>query len=193
MRSLAVAVAILACASSGHAQIPAARVSSAELWFDAKATLGDFRGISKAARGEIAAAGTLRGVRGFVEMQAMSLSTDNGLRDRDMRKTLEVEKYPTIRYDLDSVDVRLETGDSAAVELVGRMTIHGVTRPLRIPAALSRQNGVLRIRGGCDVYLPAYGVTKLKRMLGMLSMNETIRMGFDVTFTTQPPEEQLTS
>jgi polyisoprenoid-binding protein YceI len=121
-------------------------------------------------------------VRGFVEAQASGLSTGNGLRDKDMRKTLEVERYPTIRFDVDSVAVIAASSDTAQIELVGRMSIHGVTRPLRIPANLRRQGDELRVRGSCDLFLPTYGVTKLKRMLGALSMNETIRMGFDVTF-----------
>jgi polyisoprenoid-binding protein YceI len=99
-----------------------------------------------------------------------------------MRKTLDVEKYPVIRYDLDSVLVHHESADSASIDLVGRMTIHGVTRQLRIPTNLRRQGNELRISGATDLFLPAYGVTKLKRMLGMLSMEETIRMGFDITF-----------
>jgi polyisoprenoid-binding protein YceI len=183
--------ASLLLAEAGSAQLPPGRVKSVELWFDAKASLGPFRGITKVARGQMTGGASLASVRGFVEMQATSLSTDNGMRDKDMRKTLEVEKFPVIRFDLDSVGVRSETADSAHIDLIGRMTIHGVTRPLRIPTSLRRHGTELRVSGGCDLFLPAYGVTKLKRMLGMLSMEETIRMGFDVTFTLeQRPENK---
>jgi polyisoprenoid-binding protein YceI len=177
-------------ATTATSQIPGGRVKSVELWFDAKASLGAFRGISKVAHGQISGGTSLATVQGFVEMPATSLSTDNGLRDKDMRKTLEVEKFPVVRYDLDSVHVRAETPDSAQIELIGRMTIHGVTLPLRIPATMRRQGGELRVTGGCDLFLPAYGVTKLKRMLGMLSMDKTIRMGFDVTFLLEPKTER---
>ena len=179
----ALLLAAIALGGSGAtAQIPAGRVKAAELWFDAKASLGAFRGVTKVAHGQLSGGATLSSVHGFVDMQATSLSTDNGMRDKDMRKTLEVEKFPIIRYDLDSVGVRFETPDSTRIDLIGRMTIHGVTRLLRIPTILRRQGKELRVTGSCDLFLPAYGVTKLKRMLGMLSMEETIRMGFDVTF-----------
>lgn len=177
-----VAAACFALATVADAQLPSGRVKSAELWFDAKASLGAFRGVTREASGQMSGGPTLAAVRGFVEFRATTLTTDNGLRDKDMRKTLEVEKYPAIRYDLDSVAVGVEAPDSARIELIGRMTIHGVTKPLRIPTTLRRSGTELRVTGGCDLFLPAYGVTKLKRMLGMLSMDETIRMGFDVTF-----------
>jgi polyisoprenoid-binding protein YceI len=186
MHKLSLAMAVCALvAETGMAQFPPGRVKAAELWFDAKASLGAFRGTTKAAQGQMTGGANLASVRGFVEMQAASLSTDNGIRDKDMRKTLEVEKFPVIRFDLDSVGVRSESPDSARIDLIGRMTIHGVTRPLRIPANMRRQGNELRVTGGCDLFLPAYGVTKLKRMLGMLSMEETIHMGIDVTFNLE--------
>lgn len=176
---------------TARAQVPPGTLKSAELWFDAKASLGPFRGITRVAKGMLAGGATLATTRGFVEMQATSLSTDNGLRDRDMRKTLEVEQFPVIRFDLDSVTVHADSADGARIDLVGRMTIHGVTRPIRIPANLKRQPHEIRVTGSSELIVTSYGVTKLKRMLGTLSMDPTIRVGIDVTFTIPPgnPEE----
>ncbi|HYV98626.1 MAG TPA: YceI family protein [Gemmatimonadaceae bacterium] len=182
MRHLSL-LALLVLALPCFAQIPSATLKSAELWFDATASLGPFRGITKTARGALTGAPTLSAVKGFVEMDAKTLTTNNSLRDHDMRNTLDVEKYPAIRFDLDSVTVIAEGGDSTRIELVGRMSIHGVTRPLRIPAVLHRTHNELRVTGTYPLVLPNYGVTKLKRMLGTLSMNELIHVGIDVTFT----------
>lgn len=171
--------------------IPAGTVRSAELWFDAKATLGSFRGITKVARGEMSGGATLSAVHGFVEADAVTLSTSNGLRDKDMRKTLEVEKFKVIRFDLDSVAIVSEMGDSTKVELVGRMTIHGVTKPIRVPSIVQRAADHIRVTGSFPVVLPQYGVTKLSRMLGTLRMNELIHVGLDVTFDTAKRNEDL--
>jgi polyisoprenoid-binding protein YceI len=162
----------------------AGTVHAAALWFDATASLGAFRGTTHNARGEMRGGPALTDVRGFVEAQATSLSTDNSLRDHDMRKTLEVGKYATIRFDLDSVAVLADSGAVARVELVGRMAIHGVTRHIRVPATVKREAATIRVTGAFDVKLPDYGITNLKRMLGALTMNEMIRVGLDVTFTT---------
>ncbi len=183
---LAVLVLLASSTTPSHtlgAQIPATTVKSADLWFDAKASLGPFRGITHLAKGETAAAASLAGVHGFVEMEAKGLTTNNGMRDRDMRKTLDIDAFPKVRFDLDSVAVRSQAPDSAVIELVGRMSIHGVTRMIRIPANLRRRQDEIRVSGSYELFLPDYGVTKLKRMLGVLSMDPTIRVGFDVTFT----------
>lgn len=166
-----------------HAQTPFGAVKSASLWFDAKASLGPFRGITHTATGHITGGPSNASVRGFVEMPSASLTTDNSIRDHDMRKTLEVEKFPTVRFDLDSVVVLSETTDSARVELLGRLSIHGVTKRVRLPADVHSERSQIRVTGGFDVVLPEYKVTNLKRMLGALVMQETIRVGLDVTFT----------
>ncbi|HKS07315.1 MAG TPA: YceI family protein [Gemmatimonadaceae bacterium] len=188
-------VLIAAAARVGSAQaaassaIPPGQLQSAELWFDAKATLGAFRGITKTARGEMSGGASLAVVRGFVEYDATTMTTNNGMRDRDMRKTLEVEKFKTIRFDLDSVSVGSETADSTKVELVGRMLIHGVTKQIRVPATVRRAADHIRVTGAFPVVLPQYGVTKLTRMLGTLRMNELIQVGLDVTFQLTKEEE----
>src|SRR5256885_6793133 len=90
---------VAAAVSTAHAQASHATLKSAALWFDAKATLGPFRGITHTATGEMTgSASALPMVRGFVESPSASLSSDNSIRDHDMRKTLEVEKYSTIHF-----------------------------------------------------------------------------------------------
>src|SRR5476651_1339389 len=105
-----IALPALMWATAGAAQEATATLHSAELWFDAKASLGPFRGITHAANGQMhsemrGGTAVLPSTRGFVEMASTSLSTDNSIRDHDMRKTLNVDKFPTIRFDLDSVVV----------------------------------------------------------------------------------------
>jgi polyisoprenoid-binding protein YceI len=176
-------VASVLTRSPATAQAPHGTLKSADLWFDAKASLGPFRGITHSATGQMTGGPALASVRGFVEAPSASLSTDNSIRDHDMRKTLEVEKYPAIRFDLDSVVVVTETTDSARVELVGRLSIHGVTKRVRLPAEVRWAGTQARVTSGFDLVLPDYKITNLKRMLGALTMQETIRVGLDVTFT----------
>jgi polyisoprenoid-binding protein YceI len=184
------ATRVASAQASASPAIPPGQLRSAELWFDAKATLGAFRGMTKTARGEMSGGASLAVVRGFVEYDAVTMTTDNGMRDRDMRKTLEVEKFKTIRFDLDSVAVGTDTADAVKVELVGRMMIHGVTKQIRVPATVRRASDHIRVTGAFPVVLPQYGVTKLTRMLGTLRMNELIQVGLDVTFQLTKDEEE---
>jgi polyisoprenoid-binding protein YceI len=184
--SVLVALAV-AVPSDATAQVPPGVAVRGELWFDAKATLGPFRGITRTVRGAITGGADLSAVRGWIEFVARDLTTDNGLRDRDMRSSLEVEKHPSIRFDLDSVHVAPGTdtaADSVQVELVGRMQIHGVTRQIRAPSIIRRAGELVRATGGFDLHVPDYGIKGLRKMFGALSMEETVRIGFDVTFNT---------
>lgn len=175
------------------AQVAPGVAVSGELWFDAKATLGAFRGVTRTFRGAIAGGAHLGEVRGWLEFNAAELATGNGLRDRDMRGSLEVERYPLIRFDLDSVGVapgQEARPDSISAELIGRMQIHGVTRSIRVMSVVRRSGELIRVSGSFDLFVPDYRIGGLRKMLGMLSMEETVRVGFDVTFNTTPQGEE---
>lgn len=194
---IAPTVAMLAVFTTvSEAQLRPGIAVRGDLWFDAKATLGDFRGITRDFRGAITGGDSLSAVEGWIEFTATTLTTDNGLRDRDMRSSLEVEKYPTIRFDLDTVIVPSATApdaDSVNVVLVGRMTIHGTTKDVRVPAIIRRAGDLVRATGAFDLHVPTYGIRGLRKMLGMLKMEETVQIGFDVTFNTQYPQNSPTS
>jgi polyisoprenoid-binding protein YceI len=173
---------------AGGQRAPGAAVKG-ELWFDAKATLGSFRGITRTFEGAITGGAALGDVRGWIEFKAADLTTENGLRDRDMRSSLEVDKFPTIRFDLDTVRVPApadDGADSIRVELTGRMQIHGVTRVIRVPSVVRRSGDLVRATGEFDMDVTDYRIGGLRKMMGMLSMDEKVRIGFDVTFNSAP-------
>ena len=58
---------------------------------------------------------------------------------------MEAEKYPTLRFDLDSV-VPARAGDSVPVTLKGRLTIHGVARPVALPGSVVLGGDHARVR-----------------------------------------------
>jgi len=187
------AALVVAVPSDAAAQLRPGVAVRGELWFDAKATLGPFRGITRTVRGAITGGADLGTVRGWIEFATRDLTTDNGLRDRDMRSSLEVDKFPGIRFDLDSVIVTpgAESGaDSVKVDLVGRMQIHGVTREIRVPSVVRRAGDLVRAAGEFDLHVPDYGIKGLRKMFGTLSMDPLVRIGFDVTFNTSTQGEE---
>ncbi len=159
-----------------------AAVTHGTLAFDAKASLGAFTGVTDSVTGSITGATELASVRGVVEARTATLSTHNGHRDRDMAKSLEIDKYPTMRFDLDSVSPGTTEGDSTAVTLYGTFTIHGTTRPATVEGWTWRTGGMVRFRGRTPMDVKDYGIGGLKKMLGILSMNEHIEVRIDVTF-----------
>ncbi|HEY4321594.1 MAG TPA: YceI family protein [Gemmatimonadales bacterium] len=170
-----------AVAVDGQA-VPSATLKSGSLAFDARATLGAFTGTTTTLTGAITGAADLGGVRGWVEAPSASLSTANGHRDRDMAGSMEFARYPTIRFDLTGVAPGTVDGDSTAVVLHGRFTIHGQSREVDVPGWLWRRASTVRFLGATPLDVKEYGVGGLSKMLGMLKMNEKILVRIDVTF-----------
>lgn len=160
-----------------------ARLTRGMLAFDAKATLGAFTGLTNTTRGALVGAPTLAEAHGWVEGDTRTLVTGNGKRDRDMYASLEVEHFPTMRYDLARIEVGAAQGDSTAVTLQGSLTVHGVKREVPIPGWVWMHGGVARFRGATPLNLKDYQIGGLKKALGILRMNEHITVRIDVTFS----------
>ncbi|HET8624148.1 MAG TPA: YceI family protein, partial [Gemmatimonadales bacterium] len=169
-------------------QVPDGSVREGTLSFDAKATAGDFTGTTRTVTGEMTG-GELTAVRGWVEAPTKSLITGKGKRDRDLNKSMESEKYPTIRFELDGVTPGAPRGDSLGVVLKGRFTLHGVTREAEFPAVVLLRPDAVQVRAKTPVNLKDYKIGGLSRAFGMLRMHEEILVRVDLTFA--PSEKRV--
>jgi polyisoprenoid-binding protein YceI len=163
-------------------QIPSAPLKRGTLSFDGRATLGDFVGTTDSVRGEMRGGATLADVSGWVEALVASLRTGNGKRDKDLRKSMEVEQFATMRFDLARVETGTSQGDTVAVRLLGALTIHGVQRQVDLPGRSWPEGNDWRLRSDFPLNVKDYGVGGLTKLLGVLKMNENIRVHVDVTF-----------
>ena len=102
-----------------HSQrvIPNSVVVEGRLGFDGHATPGPWSAWTDSVAGYLTGGDALDEVRGWVVFPAATLDSDNGRRDRDMRKSLETDKYPVIRFDLLGVREEEAFGDSSMVLL----------------------------------------------------------------------------
>ena len=169
------------------AQAPAARtllagtVRQGTLSFDGRATTGSFSGTSSAVSGEMHGS-QLSEVRGWVETPVRTLTTGNQRRDRDLNKSMESGRYPTIRFELTGVTAPVPTTDSVDVVLVGRFIIHGVTRAASVPANVAFHPDGIRVRAETPLNVKDYKIGGLSKALGMLKMDEKILLHVDLTF-----------
>jgi polyisoprenoid-binding protein YceI len=190
MRSagLALATVLLLSPTPAPAQraLPSASLTRGTLSFDGHASLGDFVGTTDSVRGEMTGGADLAAVRGWVEGSVASLRTGNGRRDRDLRSSMEVATYPTMRFDLTGVTPGGVTGggDSTAVTLLGRLTLHGVAREVSLPVTVVIAPGgaTIHLRADFPVNLKDYRIGGLSKMLGVLKMHENIEVHVDLTF-----------
>jgi polyisoprenoid-binding protein YceI len=164
-----------------------ATLLTGSLSFDGKATVGTFTGTTTQVTGALSGGSRLRTTRGWVEFAAASLRTNNDLRDRDMRRSLEAERYPTIRLDIDGVDLPgdpayTDARDSLIGFVTGRLTIHGVTRAVRLPIDIASQGDTLHVRSGFDIDLQEYRIGGLTKMFGLLKMQPLIKVHANLLF-----------
>ena len=120
--------------------IPAGTATEGTLSFDGHASGGDFIGTTKTVSGEMSGGPDISAVRGWVESPVNTLKTGNDRRDRDLLKSMEADKYPNLRFDLDGV-TPTGTGDSVPVKLKGRLTIHGVEQAMELPGWVAVGSG----------------------------------------------------
>ena len=163
-------------------QVPDAPLQRGTLSFDGRATLGDFVGTTDSVRGEMKGGESLAAVTGWVEASVASLRTGNGKRDKDLRKSMEVEQHPIMRFDLASVEPGTSAGDTVAVRLRGTLSIHGVQRQVDLPGRVWPEGSAWRLRADFPLNVTDYGVGGLSKLLGVLKMNANITVHVDVTF-----------
>jgi hypothetical protein len=172
---------ITATVTAQHA-VPSGILRAGVLSFDGRATVGNFTGSTSTITGEVTGGPELSVVKGWVEAPVNTLVTGNGKRDRDLNKSMESEKYPTIRYDLAAVVPGQVRGDTAAVTLQGFFQIHGVRQQAAIPATVTFLSDGVRLRGEMPISLKSYKIGGLSKMMGMLKMYDEILVHVDLTF-----------
>lgn len=169
-------------AAAQQEPIPDGVAREGTLSFDAKASAGDFTGLTSTVGGELKGAKEFALVRGWVEAPVSTLSSGNGRRDRDLNKVMESAVYPALRFELDGVETGTGTSDSLPATLKGRLTLHGVTKEVTLPAALTMLTDGVRVRTTFPLNVKDYGVKGLSKFLGVVKMDEHIVVHVDVTF-----------
>lgn len=166
---------------------PNAVLRSGTLSFTGHSTLGDFVGTTTAVSGGVTGNAELANARGWVEAPVTTLSTGNGLRDHDLRSTMDVEKYPTMRFELAGVTIGSPApSDTVIGALRGALTIHGVTRDVSILSTLIAEGDTIDVSGAFPVDLADYKVGGLTRLFGTLRVQRKIDVRFHVRFEATP-------
>ncbi len=114
-----------------------------------------------------------------------TLESDSGARDGQLRsQALETNDFPTATFEL-SEPIELGSipgeGETVAVEAVGDLTIHGVTRSVTIPLEASTTGGTILVAGQVDVRLTDHDIStpQAPRVAGV---GEVAVMEFSLAF-----------
>jgi len=146
-------------------------------------------------------------LRGRFSIRVNDLSTNITLRDQHMMSSdwLDEKQYPEVIVEIERAqDVQRTAPNAATVTLVGKCTLHGVTRPIRIPdcslayldespETMKKVKGdIIRVRAAFDVKLADYGITGPPggNMVG-LKVGEIVSVKATVFGSTEKPPDPL--
>ena len=121
-------------------------------------------------------------------VRADSLSVTDNISDKDRRdieadmrgKVLETDKYPEIVFDVSGVTVNKTDGGQSNVMLTGQLTLHGVTRPQRVPATLAVTGDMLRAFGEFPLRQTVYNIKPVSAVGGGLKVKDEVKFTFDI-------------
>lgn len=165
-----------------------AALESGTVSFLGHATVGDFVGTTARVSGAMVGGADYSVTRGWVEAAAGTLVTGNDRRDRDLRTTMNVGRYPTMRFELTCATLVTPSvaSDSTVLMLHGALTIHGVTRTIELPATLLRHGDTTRVTARFPLDLFDYDIRGLTKMFGLLRMQREIEVRVNLQFVDRP-------
>jgi polyisoprenoid-binding protein YceI len=110
-----------------------------------------------------------------------NLDCGSGTMEGHLRRAMNAERHPTIRFRLDRYTVAGPADGRQAVDVSGNLTINGQTRPVtaRIEA-IRNPDGSIQATGEVPLDMTQYGVTPPSLMMGTLKVRKDVTIAFDL-------------
>jgi len=152
--------------------------------FDATHQMGDFSGRAEAVTGEFQAdtADLRASITGVARVRVAVLRTGNDNRDRDMRKVLDVDRFPEIRFTIGGVEPSFNSVTASADTLItikGGLAVRGVERPVTFLARVRLRDDRIWVRGESRIRLTDFGIKPPSRLF--FRVGDDVTIGFDLT------------
>jgi polyisoprenoid-binding protein YceI len=118
-----------------------------------------------------------------------SLRSDQERRDRYIkRRTLVTDSFPTAEFvptELQGFPATLPPAGALTFSILGDLTVHGVTRPVRWDVEATVEGGVLSGKATTHVQFGDFGMER-PRVAIVLSVVDDIKLEFDFRFVPAP-------
>ena len=163
--SISLALAICFSVTSGaDAQAREYSVTNGRATFTSDAPLEDINGVSQRVSGTFRLdPASLAGTTGTIRVPVASIDTGVELRDEHLQgeNWLNASAHPDIVVEITGIEggSSLEEGERVDFTVVGRMTVRGTTRPVRVRARGQIRDGALMVRARWRILLSDYGVS----------------------------------
>ena len=154
--------------------------------FDAYHPLGNFTGTSEAVSGEVYLdiADLKKPVRGRVNVPVPTLRTGKSGRDKDLRRALDGDRHPDVRFRIDRMDssfTSVAENNDVLVTIHGVLTMRGGEGPAGFTGRVRLRGGTLWARGESRIVPLDWGVPLLRSWL--VSMKDHVLATFDLVLS----------
>ena len=173
---------MLAPALLGAQAITPAPLRAGDVAFAMRATkVNDFVGHAPVAQAEFR--GTdIANVTGVVVVHLVDMHTGIGLRDTHMRHAMRADTFPDIRFELGGVEAGATRGDTTAATFQGNMTIHGVTRAIRVPGYVVLHAAGADVTATFPLDMREYGIDPPTRFFGAIRVDPVTTITVHLSF-----------
>lgn len=177
-----------------EASLPGSAIAETERWvvdngksrvgFDAFHPFGNFSGASETPSGEVEmdVEDLKKPIKGTLTATVASLHTGKAGRDKDLRRALDGERHPEIRFRIDKMDGSFQSlieNTDVLLTLHGVLSMRGTERSTTFMGRIRVRQGTLWVRGESRLRPGDYGVPLLRSWL--VSMKEHVLATFDLT------------
>jgi polyisoprenoid-binding protein YceI len=148
----------------------------------------DFTGQAEFAPGSLDAAAL------HIKIKAGSLNVTDNVSDKDRREiertmnqeVLETERYPEILFDSSKVSASKVSDGQYLINLVGDLSLHGVTNSEPLSAQVALIGDTLRAHGEFSLSQTSYGIRPVSIAGGSLKLKDELKCSFDILARKQP-------
>lgn len=186
------ALALLEACLSGSAIAETGRwvvvSGKSRVGFDAFHPTGNFSGASETPSGEVELdiEDLKKPIKGTLTAPVASLRTGKAGRDRDLRRALDGERHPEIRFRIDKVESSFQSlteNTDVLLTLHGVLSMRGTDRPASFMGRVRLRQGTLWVRGESRLRPGDFGIPLLRAWL--VSMKEHVLATFDLALSKE--------
>ncbi len=188
-------LALLAIALLGGA-LPTVAAGEVQRWtveagksragFDAYHRLGNFSSSSEAPSGEFEAdiEDLKKPIKGTLTVPVATLRSGKASRDKDIRKALDGDRHPEIRYRIDKVESSfpsLAENTDVVLAIHGVLSMRGVERPVSFAGRVRLREAALWVRGESFIKPQEFGIPLLRDWF--FSIKDSVLATFDLVLS----------
>jgi len=110
-------------------------------------------------------------ISGYVRVFSNSLKTDNSIRDAQIYKSINANKYPFIEFIPDSLKDNI---------IYGKFKLSGIEKYIYVPLNLKFEGNFAYVNGNFKILLSDFNIKRPK--FGLLEVSDTINIVFDLIY-----------